>query len=525
MLPKIHKPNNPGRPIVSANGTVTENLSCYVDSLIRNIPATFQSFVRDTNHFLSTINEITVPNGSFLVTLDVSSLYTNIPHSDGILAVVEAYDKFSGDKPIDSPTLATLLEMILQLNNFVFNEVHYLQVSGTSMGTKIGPNYANIFMGRLEEQFLRSRHLKPLCYKRFIDDIFFIWPHGESQLRAFISDFNNVHPSISFTHTYSAETINFLDVTVSLRNGNLLTKLYQKPTDRQQYLHFNSSHLKHCKSSIPYSQAVRFKRICSEQADFSASCDKLRVSLLKQKYPAQIIDDAVARADKLDRKTLINAERRPRSLNSANLVLTHSASAPNVAAILRKHYNMLTQSEHLKKVFPEPPRAVYRRCSNLQDILTSSKVRNNYIPHAGCHPCHKPRCKVCTQMTTTTVAKSTANGFSLKIRGDFSCETDNVVYLLECSICKLQYIGQTENAFRYRFNNHKAHVHSMLHLPISRHVASTGHTFESFTATILDSGFTSHYKREMRESFLIHKFNTVSCGLNENAGRLASILA
>lgn len=525
MLPKIHKPNNPGRPIVSANGTVTEDLSCYVDSLIRHLPATYQSFLRDTNHFLSVVNDITVPNGSFLVTLDVSSLYTNIPHSDGIFAVVEAYEKCSDDKPVNSTTIAVLLEMILHMNNFIFNEVHYVQVSGTSMGTKIGPNYANIFMGKLEEEFLRSRQLKPLCYKRFIDDIFFIWPHGESHLLSFISDFNNVHPSISFTHVYSTETINFLDVSISLINGNLITKLYQKPTDRQQYLHFNSSHAKHCKSSIPYSQAVRFKRLCSEQADFIASCDKLRVSLLKQKYPALMIDDAVARADMLDRKTLINAEKHSHSLNNANLVLTHSASAPNVAAILRKHHNILTQSDHLKEVFSEPPRAVFRRCRNLQDILTSSKVRtNNYISHVGCHPCRKPRCKLCKQMTTTAVAKSSANNFTLKIRGDFTCDTDNAVYLLECSFCHLQYIGHTENSFRYRFNNHKAHVHSMPHLPISRHVATTGHSFESFRATVLEAGFTSHYKREIRESFLIHKFGTASRGLNENAGKLASII-
>lgn len=128
-------------------------------------------------------------------------------------------------------------------------------------------------------------------------------------------------------------------------------------------------------------------------------------------------------------------------------------------------------------------------------------------------------------MTTTAVAKSSANNFTLKIRGDFTCDTDNAVYLLECSFCHLQYIGHTENSFRYRFNNHKAHVHSMPHLPISRHVATTGHSFESFRATVLEAGFTSHYKREIRESFLIHKFGTASRGLNENAGKLASIIA
>ena len=152
LLPKIHKKDNPGRPIISGIGTVTENLSSYVDSLISNIPATFPSFVRDTTHFLSDLLDITIPKGSLLVTLDVASLYTNIPHTDGIGAVVKSYEEMSAEKTIDSSTLATLLKLILDLNNFEFDGTHYNQISGTSMGTRIGPNYANIFYGPPRKQ-------------------------------------------------------------------------------------------------------------------------------------------------------------------------------------------------------------------------------------------------------------------------------------------------------------------------------------------------------------------------------------
>lgn len=100
------------------------------------------------------------------------------------------------------------------------------------MGTRIGPNYANIFMGQLEDKFLLTRTLKPFYYKRYIDDVFLIWYHGEQELLSFISDFNNAHSSISFSHTYSASTFNFLDVSVSLLNDKLSTALYKKPIDR-----------------------------------------------------------------------------------------------------------------------------------------------------------------------------------------------------------------------------------------------------------------------------------------------------
>lgn len=521
LLPKIHKAHVPGRPIVSGIGTVTENISLYVDNLINKIPPNFPSYIRDTNHFLSEILDLEIPSGCLLVTMDVTSLYTNIPHSDGIQAVIHAYSESREPKPVENSTLALLLRLILELNNFEFNGKHYVQVSGTSMGTRIGPNYANIFMAVLEEEFLASIDLKPFFYKRFIDDVFLIWPHGESNLLRFIAEFNAVHPNISFSHQFSATSINFLDVTVSVSQNKLETTLYRKPTDSHQYLHFQSSHIKHWKTGIPYSQAHRFRRICSKETDFLSNCEGLKNDLLKQKYPLQLIDDSIRRAGALSRNELLNsrkpADRRP----SSNLVLTHSASVPNVSGILRKHHNILNQSPRLASIFSEPPRVVYRRNKNLRDILTSSRL--SHSPVTGCGPCNKPRCQVCPHMTKTKTASSTASHFSVKLKGNFNCDSANVVYLLECNTCHLQYIGQTANAFRLRFNNHRAHAKSLPNLPLSRHVGIPGHSFNNLKVTIIESNFNSNHAREVRESYLIFKFKTASSGLNEGVGALTCL--
>lgn len=139
-----------------------------------------------------------------------------------------------------------------------------------------------------------------------------------------------------------------------LDNGKLTTKLYRKPTDKHQYLHFESSHLKHWKTSIPYSQAIRFKRICSHKSDFVSNCAQLRSALIRQKFPPRLIDDAVVRANALDRDTLIAPKKNPPHLAQTNLVLNFSASVPKVAAILEKHHNILLQSDRLKDIFHEP---------------------------------------------------------------------------------------------------------------------------------------------------------------------------
>ena len=75
-----------------------------------------------------------------------------------------------------------------------------------------------------------------------MDDILFIWTHGENSLKNFITEFNNFNPNIKFTYQFSEENINLLDLNLRLSNGKLQISLYVKPTDRHQYLHFQSSH-------------------------------------------------------------------------------------------------------------------------------------------------------------------------------------------------------------------------------------------------------------------------------------------
>ena len=91
LLPKIHKPGNPGRPIVSSCGAPTEKISQFVDYHLRPLVENLPSFIKDTISFITKLQSLNnIPEGSFLVTLDVSSLYTNIPYQEGIEACTEA---------------------------------------------------------------------------------------------------------------------------------------------------------------------------------------------------------------------------------------------------------------------------------------------------------------------------------------------------------------------------------------------------------------------------------------------------
>ena len=274
MLPKIHKrlKDPPGRPIVSGNGCPTEKISQLVDHFLQPHVKQLPSHIKDTTHFLQKLQTLdSLPEGSLLVTLDVASLYTNIPNNEGLEAARLALFRDRGR--ICNPSndsLITLLKMVLTMNNFDFAGRHYLQVGGTAMGTKVAPSFANTFMGWFENIYVYTYHKQPHIWVRFIDDIFVIWTFGEDELQKFITYLNNCLPSIKFEADLSPTSVNFLDVKVHLNSqGVLSTGLYTKPTDAHNYLSYTSSHPSKCKDSIPYSQFLRLRRICSLNEDFT----------------------------------------------------------------------------------------------------------------------------------------------------------------------------------------------------------------------------------------------------------------
>ncbi|XP_070174345.1 uncharacterized protein [Littorina saxatilis] len=271
LLPKIHKPDSPGRPIVSACSCPTEHLSQYLDHLLQPIVQTLPSYIKDTTHALHLLGEIN-NNPSFhpnlLFTMDVCSLYTSIPHSDGLQALQFFLDNRSVRDP-PTPILLRLAELVLTLNTFEFDGQVFHQISGVAMGTKMGPSYACLFMGHLESQ-IRSTYTGPqpeLC-KRYIDDCLGATSLSLSDLTDYIHFVSNYHPSIKFTFDISPSAVAFLDLNISLSDSILSTSVHYKDTDAHTYLTFHSSHPSSTIRSIPFSQFLRLRRICSDTDDF-----------------------------------------------------------------------------------------------------------------------------------------------------------------------------------------------------------------------------------------------------------------
>ena len=152
-----------------------------------------------------------------------------------------------------------MILFILKNNVFRFSNLIYKQIMGTAMRTPMSCNFANLFMSEVESNMLNEYEtatgIRPFLWLRYIDDVLFLWSNDEESLLKFIkfvrtySKSKEMKPSLDYDVSYSQGTVNFLDCTVRIKNGEFETELYTK--DTVFYLLSSSSHLKHTIKAIP----------------------------------------------------------------------------------------------------------------------------------------------------------------------------------------------------------------------------------------------------------------------------------
>ena len=535
LLLKVHKPGNPGRPVVSSIGCHTENISKFVDYNLQPINQALPSYIKDTTDFLNKLDALPeeLPEETIMVTMDVRALYTNVPNNEGIDAVKQFFR--ARNRPGDdilSKIISTFLLLILTLNNFVFNDTNYVQVNGASMGTKCAPTYASLFMGAFEQSHLIPK-IKDfiLLYVRYIDDIFFLWKGSEEELLKFLASVNKLHPTIKFDYAYSKSNITFLDSRISFSGRKLKTSIFSKPTDRKAYVHSRSFHPRATKEAIAYGQALRLRRICTEDADFWEAANKLRTDLVKRGYKEEKISEDINRAASMDRKSLRTyKEKEPSS--RIPLVVTYDDRLPKINEILDENWKLLQVNETESRKFTEKPRVCYKRNRNLRDILGQTRIKNNKVVRkketkGRCTPCRgRADAKCCTHMVNTDVFTDKTGRKKFNIRQKTGCRSKNAIYVAWCDKCavSLQYVGKLEaQQANRRINKHRNDSKREESIAIDQHFRSPGHSFDDFRIIVIeeinDNTMTKEQIRHAllrREDFWIKALGTLEPqGFNE----------
>ncbi|XP_045023551.1 uncharacterized protein LOC123467847 [Daphnia magna] len=279
FLPKTHKDINktsltfPGRPIVATFTSGTYLLDKLITEVTAPLLPRIPGSLIDTSDLVDKLPKQKLPEGTLITTMDVTSLYPNIPWGPGIEAATSFYtsnleflQQVAEQNNLLRPPHPALFKRILNTvlcNSIInFKDIRFFhQTKGTAMGCCISVYFANCYMFHLTQPVIERPPGWLITFLRFIDDILIISNHtGPNELPELIKSITTEH--IAYTHTQPSQSDNFLDITIHLKasTNTLEISPYTKETASGAYLHPASNHPGHVLSAIPYSQFLRLRR-------------------------------------------------------------------------------------------------------------------------------------------------------------------------------------------------------------------------------------------------------------------------
>ena len=546
-LPKIHKLNWPLRPICSQIDSPTYKLSKFVDYLLTTAEKSIPNLLQDTTRFLQLLKTLApTTENTILFTIDVTSLYTVLPHKMVVDYVVEMYEETLENwaqytpelKPVTGNTLKRMIKIILSQTFFQFDDKIYIQKLGITMGSSASVKLANITLHKHLIKIIKMYSgTLPNIQLRLIDDVFGTFSGTETELLDFVAHLNNSHDTIKFTIDHSKVQIPFLDTLVYIENQTIKTKLYKKATDNKQYLHFNSEHPQHMKKSIPYAQAVRYKRIIEDEDVLKEELMKLRDNFTSRLYPLRTIQTAIDKVAILKREDLIQYKTKiENNWNFTAFVLTFNNALVNnkdcniYKLISESWNNLITTAPELTNM--NLPKIVFQKCQTINSILVSSVFppprwnisprtpngileNNNEIALLAptiyrCTRCTSKRCLTCDNILATSRFYSTNSKNYYNLSTDMNCDSENVIYLVTCNLCGLQYVGETGMKLRDRITVHRSCIKTRKATPLGIHFNSKGHSVTDMQiVTIEQLPNNNNYQRKTRELFWQLTLDTV----------------
>lgn len=383
FLPKIHKEGSPPRPITSGCDSPTAFMSAFLTKILTPVAEAQPTYLRNGIQLLNLLEDIKnhgpLEDEAILCTADVSSLYTNIPTEEGIQIVMERINQYKTSLPSFSPpvhVIRNMLHLVLENNYFQFGAQFYLQIRGTAMGTRVAPPFANLFMTEYEQRIINLYQVNIKIWKRYLDDIFFIFVGKHTQLQGLQRLANEIHPTIKLTFECSNQSVNFLDMTIfKTKQGLLSTDLYRKPTDKHLILHHNSHHPQHIKRNIILGEAYRYKRIVSNPHTLNRRLSNLTHIFVARGYPLRMIKRQINLAKLVPRKSLLATKIKTQEKNPIHFKVDPHHTKSKLRNHIRQAWAKNIKSSETLKLLGNYPRMISLKNPTLKDILVHTELK------------------------------------------------------------------------------------------------------------------------------------------------------
>jgi len=258
---------------------------------------------------------------------------------------------------------------VLTLDCFSFSDSYFKQINGLAMGTKMVPSYANLYVSYIETQFFNQYNgPKPELYRRHIDNCVGSTSSIREDLNQFITAVNSFHPALKYTWEISDTSLAFLNIKVSIEGHVLRTSVHHKPTDSHSYLLYSFLHPSHVKHSIPYSQFLRLRRLCSDDSDFSLKPEEMCNFLNKRGYPASVVQAGHHRAPQIDRQSALQTSQRENN-ERIPITLTFHTHNHAVKSIILTNFRLFQNDPDTGRILSQPLLISFKCDKNMGNFL------------------------------------------------------------------------------------------------------------------------------------------------------------
>ena len=405
-LPKIHKNGCPLRIIVSTKDTPLHGFAEFLHKILYKSLPKANSHIIDSFDVVKKLNSMPIDENFKLISLDVISLFTNVPLDLAVESIDKRWNYIERNCDIPKNEFLTGIRFVLNSTFFSFNNVCYQQTFGTPMGSPLSPIIADITLQDLESRAIGTLSFEPPFYFRYVDDVVLAVPSNSSN--TVLNTFNSLHPRIQFTLEEGADNrLNFLDVTIIIRDKRIEFDWYHKPTFSGRYLNFESHH---------------------------PLCHKIGTAI-----------------GLIDRAFLLSHPRFHQDNLSRviNILLENSYPLDLIFQTLHKRIKKLTVSKFIG-------------CDDMTEQANKFNERESLFFNVPYLPQFSERFRLVVRDQNMIISYTGMN----KLRSFIKVQKDelplmnrkNVVYKISCNDCDATYVGQTCRLLHTRINEHRAHI-------------------------------------------------------------------
>lgn len=472
-LPKIHKENLPLRPIVSFIGSPTYKVSKYLSNFLKHAFQLDSYHTKNSFELVAELQGVIIPENYILVSLDVVSLFTNIPTDLTIELVTERWQLIQDHCKLNLAQFLELLKFVFSNNYFKFEDRFFKQVDGLGMGNCLSPICSDIVMSELQNSCLQKLSFKPPFYKRYVDDIVTCIP--KDQIDIVLNTFNKFHPKLQFTiEVETNQQLPFLDVLLIRNSHNhIITDWYHKPTFSGRFLNFNSQHTFNQKLNVINILKTRALRL-SHRKFWDKNLQQIKKYLIINNFPMKLTNKLLKLTSR-DQQLLTTGTEAP-DMPTAN---------KKENGIISDHNDHNNNNNNNKKYFKIP--YIKGLSEKIARIFNNDEMKVAFGNENNIRKLHLTK----TKSKTPKELES------------------NVIYRIPCLECSDAYLGQTSRYLKIRINEHKRSIKhnnnsSQNRTALAEHSITKCH-YPDFTNTAIVGKQSNLSKRLFHEMLCIKK--------------------